>query len=332
MIHEIRNTFRGILADLRKSDHGVLFRRRFWNIRGRLENLLWDDATFIRRTYHRTNGDVLNLLDPRKFTEKLQWLKLFYRDDLMTVCSDKYEVRKYVTQKGYDHLLNDVIGIYSSFEDIDLESLPNRFVLKATHGSGWNLIVRDKGLVNWRIWRKIAKVWLDTDLSWFGREWNYHFLKRRLVIEEYLEDDSGELRDFKIMCFNGQPMWMQIDENRTSCHKRAYLDMQGHPIPMTDLTTGSKPNLNKFELSPSWTSTHRRMIEIASDLCEPFVCVRVDFYAVGERIVFGELTFFDGSGFYALSPDKYDLHYGNLLELPEPNFNLELIQQLKASR
>lgn len=290
---------------------------------GAAEARRFTDYEFIKRKYEAM-GHSLNLMNPTRYTEKLQWLKLFYRDERIPICSNKLSVRKYLTDLGYGGLLNDLIAVYDDVEHFSLENLPNRFVLKGAHGSGWNLIVKDKTAVPWFWWKKIMRSWLRTDLSWFGREWNYHDSKRCIVVEKYLEDDSGELRDFKIFCFNGEPHFVQVDENRFSNHRRVYWDCEGNDTGMHDTHNhGDKVQV-------TFTATQRKMIELARELSRPFPSVRVDFYSCNDRIIFGELTFFDGSGFYSFNPDEWDFKWGELLTLPQPNFNLDLLAHLQT--
>lgn len=298
----------------------MLARREYWRHRGMREMKKYDDYTFINMRYEKL-GRTLNLADPQRYTEKLQWLKLFWRDDLARICSDKYEVRAYLKDLGYGALLNDLIAVYESVDDFDLSKLPERFVVKAAHGSGWNLIVKDKSKVNWFLWKKIMRSWMRQNLYWFGREWNYENQKPRIIVEKYLEDDSGELRDFKVFCMNGEPRYIQIDENRATNHKRAYVDCEGMRLPMAD------SQAHGTDLKIRFGENQREMIRLASELSKPFPSVRVDFYDCGGKIYFGELTFFDGSGFYSFNPDEWDYKFGAMLKLPTPNYNLELYQK-----
>ncbi len=308
---------------IRKTDIGNLAHREYWRIKGEKDCKKYDDYTYISMLYRKL-GRELNLKSPTRYTEKLQWLKLFYRDIRMPICSDKYEVRQYLSDKGYSELLNELIAVYDNVDDINIESLPQKFVLKASHGSGWNLIVTNKNAVNWFIWKKIMKVWMKSNLYWFGREWNYRDQKPRIVIEKYLEDDSGELRDYKIICSNGNPRFMQIDENRSTNHKRVYVDENGIPTEFQD------SQAVKILKSYKFGENQKRMFEIAKDLCEDFPYVRVDFYECNDKIYFGELTFFGGSGFFNFDPDEYDYKWGELIKLPEPNNNLDLYREINT--
>lgn len=310
-----------IYKRLRNSDIGMLVRKEYWRIRGKREYEKLGDYGLICKMYSKL-GHNLNLKDPQRYTEKLQWLKLFYRDDKMPVCSDKYFVRQYLIDNGFGYLLNELIASYTNVDDIDIDFLPKSFVIKGSHGSGWNLIVHDKDKINWVIWKKIMRSWMKQDLSWFGAEWNYANPTPRIIVEKYLEDDSGALRDYKIICANGEPKYFQIDESRYTNHKWVFTDLDGNPLPMTQgFTMGNLEHI-------TFTDTQRKMIDIARELSKPFINVRVDFYECNGKIYFGELTFFDGSGFFNFKPDEWDFIWGGNITLPEPNHNLELYKQI----
>lgn len=279
------------------------------------------DYTYILKCYKKATGRNLNLANPKRYTEKLQWLKLFWRDDRATICANKYTVKKYLENLGYGYLLNDTIAYYTNVDDIEVDMLPERFVLKGTHGSGWNLIVKDKSQVNWRIWKAIMRSWMQQDLSWYGREWVYRNQPHGIIIERYLEDDSGELRDYKIICSNGNPLFMQIDENRATNHKRIYVDQNGTPIPMDDDQESRHPSVVFGE-------NQKEMFRLAGELSKPFPFVRTDFYECNGRLYFGELTFFGASGFFKFEPDKWDYIWGKKIILPKPNYNLDLFERI----
>ena len=310
---------------IKSTDIGNYLHLEYWRFRAQRELKKYNDYEFICWMYKKHCGLDINLTNPTRYTEKLQWLKLFYRNELMPIVSDKYEVRKYLERIGYGYLLNDLIAVYYSVDDFDVSKLPDQFVVKAAHGSGWNLVVKDKTKVNWFMWKKIMRSWLKQNLYWFGREWNYKDQKPRIVVEKYLEDDSGELRDYKIICINGKPEFMQIDQNRFSNHKRIYVDMEGKPLNFGD--SQDNTDLSGFEFG----DIHKEMIRIATELCQPFPMVRVDFYECNGKIIFGELTFFGGSGFFKFDPDSIDEELGAKIQLPDPNYNLELYKQLHAN-
>lgn len=312
-----------LIKNLRNSPVGILVRREYWKHHIKKDLKKYNDYEFIKDRYEKL-GRKLNLVNPTRYTEKLQWLKLFWRDELARKVSDKYEVREYLKNIGHPELLNELIAVYDNVDDFDPKALPEQFVLKAAHGSGWNLIVKDKSKVNWFWWKKIMRSWMKQNLYWYGREWNYEKQKPRIIVEKYLEDDSGELRDFKIFCFNGKPCYIQIDENRFSNHKRLYIDCQGNQLEMSD------SHSHHTEIAFEFTEVHRNMISLAEELSAPFPAVRVDFYYCNNQIYFGELTFFDGSGFYSFNPDEWDIKFGNCFTLPQPNYNLELLKELQS--
>ncbi len=314
-----------MINTLKKSFKGSPFCLWLWNEKRRMQGEKnykhISDIAAISQTYKSVCNREVNWKNPERFTEKLQWLKLFYRDPLIPVCSDKYEVREYLEKLGYGNYLNELIDVYENVDDIDISQLPDRFVLKAAHGSGWNMIVRDKTKINWFMWKLVMCSWLKQNLAWYGREWNYESQKPRIIVEKYLEDDSGELRDYKIFCFNGEPYFAQLDEGRFSDHNRIYVDIHGVPLPMYDV------HVHGCE-KPKFLSPFPQMVELARELAKPFPHVRVDFYSCNDKIYFGEMTFFDGSGYYNLTPDSWDFHWGEKLNLPKPNYNLDLYNDL----
>lgn len=310
---------------LRNSPLVILIRREYWRHAVKRNLKKYSDYEFVKTKYE-SMGRPLNLAQPKRYTEKLQWLKIFWRDDLARIVSDKYEVRKYIEDIGHPELLNDLIAVYDNVDDFDPKTLPDKFVLKASHGSGWNLIVKDKSKVNWFWWKKIMRSWMKQNLYWFGREWNYEHQKPRIIVEKYLEDDSGELRDFKIFCFNGKPYCIQIDESRFSNHKRIFIDTCGKQLPMTD------GRAYRNQINIEFSDVHKQMLRIAENISAPFPSARIDFYYCNNQIYFGEVTFFHASGFFSFKPDEWDEKWGKLLTLPEPNHNLELLKQIQNNK
>ncbi len=296
-------------------------RRLYWSIWTEVCSKRMSDEGFIRRSYRKATGREPDLINPTRYTEIQQWLKLFYRNPLMPRCSDKQELKSYLSEIGHGEMAVKTIGVYDSVDDIDFAALPDRFVMKATHGSGWNLICKDKSQIDWKRWKRLFRIWLKQNPFWFGREWNYKEIKPRIIVEEYLEDDSGELRDYKVFCFNGNATYMQIDENRSSNHKRKYYDARGKLMDIAD-----SHNYNG-ELNVIFGESQFKMFEVASELSKPFPLVRVDFYELSGRLYIGEFTFFDGSGFFSFSPDSTDTLWGGQIQLPEPNYNMDLLQK-----
>jgi len=282
--------------------------------KGKIELKKNSDIQSINKLYYRKANRYPDLDDPVLFSEKQQWLKLFYRNPDMPVCADKYEVRAYLEHKGYGNLLNELLAVYESVDEINIEELPKKFVIKAAHGSGWNIICSNKEEVNWTAWNLVMKSWLKHNIFWSGREWIYKDLTHRLVCEKYLEDESGGLMDYKFYCFNGEPHFVQANNGRgQNIHVQNFYDLDWEIQPF------GKDLIPLPEINIPRPQKLKKMIETARDLADPFPYVRVDFYEVSGRIIFGELTFFPASGLPDFIPPEYDKVVGDLLTLPPRN-------------
>ena len=282
--------------------------------RGRSEREKLSDIECINRLYEQYSGRLPNLETPVLFSEKMQWLKLHYRNDLMPVVGDKFAVRKYLEDLGYGYLLNDLLGVYDDVSQFNPDNLPNQFILKASHASGWNLIVKDKTTVKWGIWKKHMRYWLTHDIEWNGREWHYGLMKPRIVCERYLEDASGSLMDYKFYCFNGEPKFLQVNVGRGTSHStQNYYDLEWNLLPFGK----SQPHNPDIKVTPP--TQFNDMIRLAKELSSPFPYVRFDLYEANSQIYFGEFTFFPCSGMPDFIPPEYDAYVGQLLTLPKEN-------------
>lgn len=269
------------------------------------------DEKAIRNYYKKkTGGMELDLSDPQTFSQKQQWYKLNAKLPLMEQCADKYDVRDYIRNQGYGYLLNDLLGVYNNPDEISLQELPQQFVMKASHGSGFNVIVKDKSKLNWKQTRKMLRTWIHQNISWSGREWVYENLPRRIIVEKYLEDETGELRDYKFFCFNGNPQFMQLEVGRyTKNNTRNFYNMNWELLPFgKELPHNPNVHVEKPRM-------FEEMKTIAEDLCKPFQFVRVDLYQVGGKVYFGELTFFPAGGAPDFVPAEYDAVVGKMWKL-----------------
>lgn len=282
--------------------------------RGRKEREQLSDVDCINKLYKQYSGRIPNIEDPTLFSEKMQWMKLHYRNELMPVVGDKYTVRGYLDDMGYGYLLNDLIAVYDEVSQIKPEELPQRFVMKASHASGWNLIVKDKSKINWRIWRKHFQYWLSHDIEWNGREWHYAEMKPRIVCEKYLEDGSGALMDYKFYCFDGEPKFLQVNVGRGTVHStQNYYDLDWKLLPFGK-SQPHNPNLHVDK-----PAHFDEMVKLARELTKPFPYVRFDLYEANGKIYFGEFTFFPCSGMPDFIPSEYDAVVGKMLTLPQAN-------------
>ena len=272
------------------------------------------DRIMIPIQYKIKTGNKLNLNNPIRYTEKLQWYKLHYRKPIMTRCSDKYEVRTFVEERGLGDLLNGFYAVYESPEDIDFESLPNSFAMKMTVGSGMNYFVSDKGKEDIRSLRRMAREWFAADSSSYGREWCYYNIKPRIIFEELLPmDERDDLPDYKFFCFDGEPycLYTMIDYTKNHDNGRlGFFDKNFNLLPY------HRKDFKPIEEQLPKPRNFEYMVECARKLSEGFPHVRVDFYDISGKIVFGEMTFYNASGYTVFEPDEFDFILGEQFVLP----------------
>jgi hypothetical protein len=267
----------------------------------------------VRYRYLRNVGKWYDRRNPRTFDEKLLWLMLYWWHPLKTRCADKYAVRSYVEEHGLGHLLNSLFGIYSRSEEIDFESLPERFVLKCTHGCGFNIICTDKSRLDIEDAKRKLDAWLKVDISKFGAELHYASIKPRIVCEAFLEDRSGmPLSDYKVYCFNGTAHCTMActDRNRLGA-KYDFYDR-----PWKNKLAYSKTSLLANRVIPK-PEAYEEIIEAAERLSKPFPFVRMDFYSVNGTAVFGEMTFTPHGSIDTFLTDLAQNVMGDLLKLPK---------------
>lgn len=293
------NIFKKILR------HSVNF---FLSIFGRFLN----DKNYYRLQYFVILGRFPNIDNPILFTEKLQWLKLYDHNPVYTKIVDKYEVKNIISKIIGDKYLIPTLGVWNSPEEIDFDSLPNQFVLKTTFGGGGDGIVicRDKSRLNIDETIKKLKKSFNTNPYIRAREWPYKNVPRRIIAEQYMEDDSGELRDYKFYCFNGVPKVMLVASNRFTNHNFNYFDMDFNVLPITS-AMGAQSDV-KMERPEGF----EEMKEVATKLSRNFAHVRVDLYSSGGKVLFGELTLYDSSGYDDLNSKEWNKRFGDWITLP----------------
>jgi hypothetical protein len=270
------------------------------------------DKPMLRLQYRIKCGRPLNLKDPKRYTEKIQWYKLFYRDPVMQQCADKYQVRKYVEDHGLGHILNELYDVFETPEDIRLDHLPEQFVLKLSNGSGTNLLCRDKSELKLPEVQQKFRDYLVQSGSSAGREWVYKSDKKVIVAEKLLEDPlrpGQDLRDYKILCFNGQPEYIIcVDGRYTDHYCHVVYDPQWNK---QDVVIGQSSNSADYQKP----DTLEEMLEIARTLSKDFPAVRIDLYDIGGQILFGEMTYFPWSGYMHFQPDEFDFILGEKFTL-----------------
>jgi hypothetical protein len=256
-------------------------------------------------------GRRLNLNNPASYNEKMQWIKLYDRNPLMAKCCDKYAVREYVTSAGCGELLNELYWEGFDPGDIPFDDLPDRFVIKVTHGSTFNIICTDKSRLDRGDAVKKCRRWLGTKFLPCYGEWFYGVVKPRVVVERYLEGEAGlPMVDYKFFCFHGEPKLIHVGTWNGA-----------HAINAYDMDFTLLPGVRLGYPNDDWTPIARppeleQMLAYARRLSKDFLHVRVDLYCSRGKIYFGELTFTKGSGFGKIEPYEFDLKMGSWLTLP----------------
>lgn len=267
------------------------------------------DEMMLKIQYRIKNGKKLNLENPQRFTEKLQWYKLHYHNPLLHKCVDKYQVREYVASKGYSKILTKLIAKFNDISEIDWDSLPNSFVMKTTNGGGGLNVVLcyDKKNLNfYDLKEKLKSTFIKSHSG--GREWAYYGLKPGIIVEELLinsDNPEAGINDYKFFCYNGKVRYIVVDLNRYVGHERSFYD-----VDWNNLNIGS--DCARCDTCIPKPENFNEMVEIAEELSNDFPFVRVDLYNIRGKIYFGELTFYPWSGYVIFEPDSFDYELGEL--------------------
>lgn len=271
------------------------------------------DALYLKIMFRLKMGYSLNLKAPKTFNEKLQWLKLYNRKPEYTKMVDKYDAKKVAEEILGKEYVIPTLGVWDKFEDIDFSALPERFVLKTTNGGGGGgvVICRDKKNLDKASAAERLNASLGSSIYNRLKEWPYKDVKPRILAETFMVDESGELRDYKFYCFNGEPKVFLVASERFSGHRTYfdYFDMDGNHLPFTQ---GGMNNPN----IPSLPSNFEKMKMVAKKISKGLPHVRIDLYSVDEKVYFGEFTFFDSSGFEKFTPKEWDGIFGSWVVLP----------------
>lgn len=273
---------------------------------------LLPDKFYLQILYKIRMGKKLDLKNPKTYSEKLQWLKLYDHNPLYKKLVDKYEVRKYVADTIGENYLIPLLGVWNAFDQINFNELPNQFVLKCTHDSGSVLICTDKATWNVNIAKKKLNKCMKRDYFYLGREWPYKDIKPRIIAEEYIVDESGtQLKDYKIFCFHGKPRMIEVDFDRFIDHKRNVYDTNWNYLNIeTNYPAHPEIKIDK----PKELNT---MLILAEKLASDFPHVRVDFYTFDHVIYFSEITFYHASGMGKITPLQFFQEMGSWINLDQ---------------
>jgi len=298
-----------LTAILEKKDHGFSDYDAKRREKYRQELLQW---------YRRATGKILDLDHPRTFNEKIQWLKLYDSTPIKTRLADKYLVREWVAEKIGEKYLIPLLGVYDSFDQIDFDSLPDRFVIKCNHGCTYNIIVKNKNFFDIDDAKQKINAWIQENFAFKnGCEMHYKNINP-IIIESFLENKDEDLYDYKFWCFEGKVKYIQfLSERNTNGLKMAFYDANWnkqkfvYSYPLDSKTIERPDNLDE-------------MISLAEKLSKDFSHVRVDLYRLDDgTIYFGEMTFTSASGICRWNDKKIDRQLGDWIKLPEKAYNVD---------
>ncbi|MBQ7047862.1 MAG: glycosyl transferase [Clostridia bacterium] len=270
------------------------------------------DEKFLKMRYKLCVGRSLDLNEPKTFNEKIQWLKIHKRLPKYISMVDKISVKDYVSEIIGEEYVIPTLGVWDKAEDVDFDSLPNQFVLKCNHDSGGIVICKNKSDLDKQSALKKLKKALKRNPYNAAREWPYKSVQRRILAEEYLEDDKlRELRDYKFFTFNGEVKALFVASDRQDPNKETKFDFFDSNYNRLPIVNGH-PNSEKLPEKPE---NFELMKELAKKLGQGMPHVRVDFYEVNGRVYFGELTFYHYGGLVAFEPNHWDEVFGSWIDL-----------------
>lgn len=262
--------------------------------------------------YEYYHGEKLNLHEPKKYVEKLQWLKVYFHPPILHQLVDKYAVRTYVEEKIGKEYLNELYQVFTDAKEIDWNSLPQRFVVKGTHGCNMHAIVKNKDQVNRKKLRLSIWNWKRQNLyHQSGQEWAYKNVAPRVIIEKYMEDRNGELLDYKFFTFHGVVKFIQVHKWFEGSNCLAHFDLNWNRLEVT---------IQKRKDFPGTIDKPKnllKMVELAGKLADRLPFVRVDLYNVDGKIIFGELTFYPSDARKNFYPEDFNQQVSEYLTLPE---------------
>lgn len=277
-----------------------------------------EDEEFLRRKFKACMGWEPNLDNPRTFNEKLQWLKLHYRNPEYTRMVDKYLVRDYIREKLGEEYLIPLIGVWDSPDEIDFDSLPDQFVLKCNHNSGLGMyICKDKSEMDVEKVKRELRRGLAQDYYITGREWPYKDVPRKIICEQYMVNEGEkDLKDYKIQCINGKidHIFVCVGRSEPGNLRYYFFDKEWNHLPYSVQDSDDEVFLQSLK-----PKTFDKMIEIAEHLCAGQPEIRVDLYEVNGKVYIGELTFFTSSGFDDTITPEADAEIGSRFVLPQKN-------------
>ena len=272
------------------------------------------DKPYLSLRYRFLMGHWIDWKNPKTFTEKLQWLKVYNRKSEYTMMVDKYAVKQYVADRIGQQYIIPTLGVWDKTEDIDWDSLPEQFVLKTTHGGGSSGVVICKDKANFDRGAAVAKLEesISSDLYSALREWPYKNVPKRIIAEKFMapvkETVLTDLPDYKFFCFNGQPEFVELYIDRFGNHKKLFCDMDWNVAGFTTANDVAKVTVEQ-------PKEFAEMKEVAKALCEGMAFVRVDLYVHGGKVYFGEMTFHPAGGYTPITPREWEYKLGDMIKI-----------------
>ena len=264
---------------------------------------------YLKMVYKIKTGKKLDLKNPTTFCDKLNWLKLNEIHPEYTQLVDKVGVRDYIKEQIGEEYLFPIYGTWEHFNDIDFDSLPEKFVLKCNHDSGSVKVITDKSSINKDELNKFFEARLKMNPYVLGREYPYKDVKPCIVAEKFMTPDGeDDINDYKFFCFNGKPVIMFIATDRSTDVKFDFFDMSFNHLDIVNIHDQSGLEIEKPKMFDE-------MKELAAKLSQGMKFVRIDLYEIAGKIYFGEFTFFHGGAFWPMNPEKWEKELGDLIEL-----------------
>jgi len=283
----------------------------FRSVSSRFIYYCYTDKAYLDYKFNEVFGHSVNWKNPVTFNEKMQWLKLYDRNPLYTQMVDKYEVRKYVSERIGEEYLIPCLGVWDRFDDIDFSTLPSQFVLKCTHDSGSVIVVKDKSAFNVDEARQKLEKCLKKNYFRKQREWPYKNVKPRIIAEKFMKDDNDEvLRVYKVFTFSGEPYLIQaIQNDKTTSETIDYYDCDWNFLNIQQVYPNCPQRLKK-------PNKLKEIIDTARRLSCGNAFLRVDLYEINGMIYFSEFTFYSDAGIGVFEPSYWDKKLGDLVVLP----------------
>ena len=273
-----------------------------------------DDRTQIQLIYKKRFNKYIDFDNPKSFNEKNNWRKLYERNNLYTRMVDKYSFKEVIKEKCGEHHAFDILNAWDSADDIEISSLPDKFVLKCNHAGGI-IVCRDKNSFDLSEAKKELSIIMKDNYFLGNREWPYKNVKRKIIAEEYRGEN---LTDYKNYCFNGELKYTLIWKNVSRTDGRK-------PDPF--FCGSYDRNWEKTDMKLKYPSIetdvcekpakYQEMVEIAEKLSEDIPFVRIDCYIVDNEVYVGEATFFPWGGFQRFSDEKWNDYLGSLIMLKD---------------